>query len=84
MSKKQIQKNIQLSEKLANYLAKNPEEVGKTPSDSSFVVFSIGDKNLNRLNGKLVKDLAKQGKSVIKAEETKSLKTPWVFTPCFT
>ena len=84
MSKKQIEKNIQLSEKLANYLAKNPKEIRRTPSDSSFVVFSVGDKKLNRLNERLATNLVKQGKKVVKAKETKSSKVPWTFTPCFT
>ena len=84
MSKKQIENNIKLSGKLANYLAKNPKEVKKISSDSSFVVFSMGDKKLNLLNERLVRHLVKQGKKVIKATETKSSKVPWAFTPCFT
>lgn len=77
MSKKQIEKNIQLSEKLANYLASNPRELAKTPDSASFVVFSAGDKGLNQLNEKLARNLANQGKNVIRAVETRDSKNPW-------
>lgn len=79
MSKKQIEKNIQLSEKLANYLASNPKELAKRPNSASFVVFSACDESLNRLNERLARNLVSQGKNVIKAEETRDAKNPWVF-----
>ena len=77
MSKKQIEENIQLSEKLANYLASNPKELAKTPDSASFVVFSASDKSLNKLNEKLAKTLTDQGKNVVRAEETRDSKRPW-------
>lgn len=84
MSKKQIEKNIQLSGELVEYLTQNPQVIRKMPAESSFVVFSAGDKKLNKLNQRLAKNLSKQGRKVVKAKETKSSKAPWAFTPCFT
>ena len=81
MSKKQIEKNFELSEKLAVFLGKNPNKMKAIPKDSSFVVFSATDKLLNKINEKLIKSLEKEGKYVIKAQETTKTKTPWEFTP---
>ena len=50
MSKKQIEKNFELSEKLAVFLGKNPKKMKAIPKDSSFVVFSATDKLLNKIN----------------------------------
>jgi hypothetical protein len=74
--KKQIEKNFDLSEKLANFFANNPKSLKK---DTNYVVFSATDKNLNRANSTLVKDLKKKGKKVTKAKETRSQNKPWVF-----
>lgn len=80
MGKKQIEKNFELSEKLANFLAENPKILKK---GANFVVFSATDDALNRINSKLLKSLKGQGKKVVKAKETKSQKNPWAFTtPC--
>ena len=81
MSKKQLEKNIKLSQKLADFLAKNPKNMKSVSKDSSFVVFSATDKLLNKINEKLIKSLEKEGRIVIKAQETKKSKFPWVFTP---
>lgn len=80
MSKKQIDKNFDLAEKLANFLAKNPE---KEFRGVSYVVFSAKDKALNKLNQKLLESLKKQGKKVVKAEETQTPKNSWKFSPVF-
>lgn len=80
MSKKQIQKNFDLSEKLANFLANNPKRL---KSGVNYVVFSESDEALNKINSRIVKALKKRGKKVIKATETGSQKNPWVFaSPC--
>lgn len=82
MTKKtQVAKNIQLSAKLTNYLLDNPDAVKSSSSDSSYVVFSAEDENLNKMNSKLVNKLIKEGKTVIKAEETKNNKKPWKIIP---
>lgn len=78
MTKKtQVAKNIQLSAKLTEYLLENPSVVKSSPADSSYVVFSAEDEKLNKMNSKLVDKLVKEGKTVIKAEETKNSKKPW-------
>jgi len=81
MSKKQIEKNFELSEKLAIFLSKNPKKMKAIPKDSSFVVFSATDKLLNKINEKLIESLVKEGRTVIKAQETKKPESPWEFTP---
>ena len=48
--KKQFVKNLDLSEKLANFIAENPDEVKGFPSDASFVTFSSTDNDLNNAN----------------------------------
>ena len=79
MSKKdQGKKNLDLFEKLMNFLSS--KKVDKYSSGNySFVVFSKKDKQLNEENGNLVAELKKEGKKVIKAEETGNLKSPWNF-----
>ena len=53
----------------------------KLPDDASFVTFSAGDKNLNEVNKKLIKELLEEGKRVVKAQETNNEKQPWEFSP---
>ena len=79
MSKKdQGMKNLDLFEKLMNFLSsKKVDEYSS--GDYSFVVFSKKDKQLNEENKKLVAGLKKEGKKVIKAEETGNSKSPWNF-----
>lgn len=82
MSKKQqIKKNLELSAKLADYLAKNPESEEKTFSNVSYVFFSATDQQLNKTNLKLAKSLVEEGKIVIKAAETKDKNNPWKLIP---
>lgn len=76
----QFIKNLDLSEKLANYIAKNPSEVKEFPSDASFVTFSSTDKDLNDANKKLLESLKKEGRNVVKAQETQDKHNPWKFT----
>lgn len=78
MTKKtQFTKNIQLSAKLTEYLMENIDQAKNNQADSSYVVFSAEDKKLNKMNSKLVDKMIKEGKTVIKAEETKNSKKPW-------
>lgn len=80
MSKnQQITKNIELSEKLAEYISDNPSEIRQFPSSVSYVTFSSTDERLNSANKKLVLSLKSEGKSIIKAQETKDKKNPWKF-----
>jgi hypothetical protein len=80
MKLQQAEKNLILSEKLASYMVKNPDLLGKLPKKASYVVFSLTDKKLNRLNSKLIKGLLKEGKKVVKAEETIDKNQPWILT----
>ncbi len=71
-------KNLDLFEKLMNFLSS--KKVDKYSSgDYSFVAFSKKDKQLNEENSKLVTELKKEGKRVIKAQETGNSKSPWNF-----
>lgn len=80
MTKKtQVYKNIELSEKLANYLAESPSEVKKIRSNATYIPLSATDKELNKLNSKLADEALKEGKKVVMAEETGSKDKPWVF-----
>ncbi len=77
--KTQFTKNIKLSEKLMHFIVDHPEAVKKHPKDSSYVVFPPTDKTLKKANNQLVKHLLDEGKTVVKAEKTKSMKEPWKF-----
>ena len=79
--KKLIQKNIELSEKLASYILDNPSVIKGLPSNASYVFFSGSDKKLNAANSDIIKSLLSQGTAVIKAEETHNTITPWKLTP---
>jgi len=76
---KQLEKNVKLSEKLAEYIASTPSAIKNVPTGASFVVFSSKDEELNKLNYELAKSLKSQGKKVVKATEKKNKKRPWVF-----
>lgn len=73
----QVVKNIELSEELMNYLI---DKKIKTEPNSSFVIFIEGNKELNKLNLKLVDELLEEGKKVIKATKTKDKTNPWILT----
>ena len=70
--KKQIEKNLKLTTKLAKYISDHPEATKKIPSGTSYVAFSVKDKKLNALNAKLIKTLISKGQKVVKAIETSS------------
>lgn len=79
-SNQQIKKNIELSGKLANYLAENPTFMDENSENTSYVAFSSRDDELNKLNTELLKSLLDEGRKVVKAEETKDKNNPWKFT----
>ena len=79
--KKQATKNLDLSQKLAEYIAGNPDTVKNLPKNSSFVVFSSADESLNEENQKLIDSVLAEGKKVIKAIQTKDKVNPWKFYP---
>lgn len=79
MSKKdQGKKNLDLFEKLMNFLSSKKID-DYSSGNYSFVVFSKKDKQLNEENKKLIIGLKKEGKKVIKAQETGNAKSPWNF-----
>lgn len=80
MSKKQqLDKNMKLTVKLADFIASHPEVNKSIPSGSSIVPFSASNDVLNRMNEKLIPGLKEEGKIVVKAKETKNSKKPWEF-----
>lgn len=81
MSKnKQIEKNLQLSGKLMEYLADNPSQSPtKKWGSVSFVVLTKNDDELNKLNSQLIDSLLDEGKKVVKAIQTLNKKQPWTF-----
>lgn len=78
----QLNKNVELSGKLADYLAKS-SSVLKKYKNSSYVVFSEKDIELNKVNEKLAKVLHKEGNKVVKAIQPKTSKGDWTFEPFF-
>lgn len=80
MSKKQqLDKNMRLTAKLADFIASHPEINRSIPSGASIVPFSASDNILNRMNEKLIPGLKEEGKTIVKAEETKNKREPWKF-----
>jgi glutamate/tyrosine decarboxylase-like PLP-dependent enzyme len=76
----QSDKNLELSTKLAEYIADNPNvEIEVIPSEASIVPFSATDKELNNENEKLVESLKGEGKPIVKAKEPKNNSQPWEF-----
>lgn len=81
MSKKmQTSKNIDLTQKLIEFLIKG-KNVPELPQDVSFVPFSKSDKKLNTANEELLEDLYKKDKLVVRAEEPKNNKDAWQIIP---
>lgn len=79
MSKKeQVSKNVYLSQKLAEFFANHPDKLDDLPKGASYVTFSKSDKKLNAMNTRVVNKLIKEGRPVIKAEETKNKDNPFI------
>lgn len=79
-NKKQTSKNIELTQKLIEYIIKG-EDVPELPEDVSFVPFSKKDKMLNKANEELLENLSKEDKPIAIAEEPESKNAPWKITP---
>jgi len=80
MSKaQQIKLNIELSDKLANFLITKPEMLKKY-AGYSYVVFSSTNSALNKLNDNLIGELLLEGNGVVKATETGDLSKPCEFS----
>lgn len=79
-NKIQTEKNIDLSQKLIEYLV-NGKNVPELPQDVSFIPFSNTDKELNKANKELLESLSQQDKPVAIAEEPKSGKEAWKIIP---
>lgn len=81
MSKKvQTSKNIELTQRLIEYLIKG-KNVPSLPQDVSFVPFSKDDKKLNQANEELLEKLSKDDKPIVIAEEPQTNKGNWKITP---
>lgn len=81
MSKKmQTSKNIDLTQKLIEYLVKG-KNVPELPDDVSFVPFSKTDRKLNKANKELLEKISKEEKPVAIAEEPKTNKESWKIIP---
>jgi len=81
MSKgQQIKLNIELSDKLANFLVTRPSMLKKY-AGYSYVIFSSTNMELNRLNHHLIHELLLESKGVVKAKETGNVSSPWEFSP---
>ena len=79
-NKDQAIKNIDLSQELAAYIAKNPKKAKKSPKSATYVAFSAQDEKLNEANEKLLESLIKEGRKVIKAVQTNDKFNPWKFS----
>ena len=83
MSKaQQFKLNVNLSDRLANYLITQPD-ILKKYSGCSYIVFSYKNEELNKLNNQLIPGLKLEGKPIVKAQETNNLDNPWVLTPIY-
>jgi hypothetical protein len=80
-TKTQAEKNLQLMEKLTEFLLNHPEVDKQLPADASLVIILAEDKTLNEVNDKLIPGLLEEGKHVVKAQEIKSNTNSWEFSP---
>ena len=72
----QLKKNLKLTSRLLDYMAKHPEAASKVPSGTSYVVFSSDDPGLNEENEKMLKKLKSKGQKIVKATN-KPGPNPW-------
>lgn len=79
-NKNYTDKYLKLLEKLTNFLTSNGAEAKKLPKNASYVAFSAKDKDMNKINIKILSHLKKENKPIVKAEEPSSLKGSWKFT----
>lgn len=78
--KMQAEKNLELMEKLTEFLLSHPDIDHKLPNDASLVILSADDKALNDVNDKLIAGLLEEGKHVVKAQQIKSDTNAWEFS----
>jgi Family of unknown function (DUF5647) len=83
-TKTQTEKNLKLSEALADFIISHPEVSKTLPDDASFVTFSAEDTKLNETNEQLIQEFLEEGKHVIKAQQTHNTAKPWNFSPVTT
>lgn len=76
----QVLKNIALTNKFAEYISVNPSVIKNLPHNVSFVIFTVKDVVLNKLNAQIFESIQKRGEPVVKVEETENKSTPWKFT----
>lgn len=79
-NKMQTAKNIELTQKLIEYLL-NGDDVPELPENVSYVPFSNKDKVLNKANEELLEVISQEGTYVVKAEEPSSSEKSWKITP---
>ncbi|OGE19674.1 hypothetical protein A3J19_02570 [Candidatus Daviesbacteria bacterium RIFCSPLOWO2_02_FULL_41_8] len=79
-NKMQTSKNIDLTQKLIDYLV-NGKNVPELPQDVSFVPFSKSDKKLNEANEELLENISKEDKPVAIAKEPQTKKDSWEIIP---
>lgn len=79
-NKIQTEKNIDLTQKLIEYLVKG-KDVPELPQDVSFVPFSKTDKELNKANEELLVNLSDKDQPLVRAEEPESKNQPWKIIP---
>lgn len=79
-SKLQTIKNIELTQKLIQYLVEG-KDVPQLPEDVSFVPFSNSDLKLNEANEKLLENLSIEENPIAIAQEPKSSKEQWKIIP---
>ena len=77
---KTIDNYIYLIGKLNEYLINNADVAAKLPTNSSFIIYSLKSRNYFKYNEKRIEQLLKEGKKVVKAEQTKSSIQPWKLT----
>lgn len=78
---KQLDKNIELSDKLAKFIIKHPQALRDIPDDASLIFFSASDQTLNKANEQLLASLKKSKQPIVRAQETGNKDAPWIFTP---
>lgn len=75
----QIDKNLELSNKLFDYLISIDSSL-KHNDNVSYIVISKENIKLNEANLTLAQSLVKKGKKIIKAIETGNKDNPWEFS----
>lgn len=79
-NKKQTSKNLDLTNKLFDYLLKS-NALLHFPKNASVVPFSKNNKKLNKENETLIENLKEEGRPIIIAREPKTKSASWKLTP---